>query len=234
MPLSTRDDSSHFISLSDIMTALMLVFMFISVAMIMQNQQDQKNVQHAKEITKNYEEGKKTLCRELNEDFKNDLANWNAEIKCDKLSIYFDDANVNFSTGSAELQPEFKAHLAEFFPRYVNLIMQNKDNIQEVRIEGYTDSTGKYGQTKRERYFYNMKLSQDRARNVLEYCLTLPNFNDREFDELKELITANGLSFSHIRTDSNKNENRDASRRVEFRILTNADAQMERILNHDK
>ena len=34
MSLTKREDNSHFISLSDMMTALMMIFLFISVAII--------------------------------------------------------------------------------------------------------------------------------------------------------------------------------------------------------
>lgn len=227
MFIKNRDDSSHFISLSDIMTALMMVFLFVSVAIIMQIQKHNEIVTN---IQANYKNQKEMLYADLQAEFKDDMSKWGAKINEETLSVYFVGDDVRFDTGQSDVKPEFKATLAEFFPRYVQLIKKHKDAIQEVRIEGYTDSTGKPGQTMEERYFYNMKLSQDRTRSVLEYCLTLPNFTKDDFNYMKDFITANGLSFSRYIRDSKGYEDKAASRRVEFRILTNAEATIESIV----
>ena len=47
---------------------------------------------------------------------------------------------------------------------------------------------------------------------------------------MKDFITANGLSFSRYIRDSKGQEDKAASRRVEFRILTNAEATIESIV----
>ena len=44
-------------------------------------------------------------------------------------------------------------------------------------------------------------------------------------------ITANGLSYSHLIRNSDSTENFELSRRVEFRIRTNAESKMEEILD---
>lgn len=227
MFVKKNDDSSHFISLSDIMTALMMVFLFISVAIIMQIQKQNEVVTN---ITDSYRTQKEMLYTDLVNEFEKDMVKWGAKINKNTLSIYFIGADVRFDTGSSEVKPEFKDTLTEFFPRYIELIKKHKDAIQEIRIEGYTDSRGKQGQTEEESYFYNMKLSQDRTRSVLEYCLTLPNFTREDFDYMKEFITANGLSFSRAIRDEYGREDLSASRRVEFRILTNAEANIENII----
>ena len=208
MFIKNRDDSSHFISLSDIMTALMMVFLFVSVAIIMQIQKHNEIVTN---IQANYKKQKEMLYADLQAEFKEDMSKWGAKINEDTLSVYFVGDDVRFDTGQSDVKPEFKATLAEFFPRYVQLIKKHKEAIQEVRIEGYTDSTGKAGQT-------------------MEYCLTLPNFTKDDFNYMKDFITANGLSFSRYIRDSKGQEDKAASRRVEFRILTNAEATIESIV----
>jgi hypothetical protein len=47
---------------------------------------------------------------------------------------------------------------------------------------------------------------------------------------LVRFLTANGLSSSKLRTNPEGSENREASRRVEFRVRTNADARIEDVL----
>ena len=68
-------------------------------------------------------------------------------------------------------------------------------------------------------YLYNMALSQARAKNVLAYCLTLGG----DFPYMKDFITANGLSYSKMLKTEDGQEDLEASRRVEFRVLVNAE-----------
>ena len=93
-----------------------------------------------------------------------------------------------------------------------------RDNIEEIRIEGHTNSNGGY--------YSNMELSQDRTRTVLQYCMSLVGQDDANW--LMGLITANGLSSSHP-IITNGVENKELSRRVEFRVRTNAEKQLEDI-----
>ena len=47
-------------------------------------------------------------------------------------------------------------------------------------------------------------------------------------------LTANGLSSSHLIYNPNQTENKERSRRVEFKIKTNAEQQIIRILEQSK
>ena len=144
-----------------------------------------------------------------------------------KLSIRFQEPSTLFDFSKARLKNEFKVILDDFFPRYLALISSEKyrENIEEIRIEGHTDSQGSYET--------NMELSQDRTRAVLNYCLAMIGDN-----QLKEWatyrITANGLSYSHLIYNADGTENPDLSRRVEFRIRTNAEQQLEKIAKERK
>jgi outer membrane protein OmpA-like peptidoglycan-associated protein len=74
-----------------------------------------------------------------------------------------------------------------------------------------------------------MELSQNRTRAVLQYCLSLEKAkNDMEW--AKENITANGLSSSKIIRQNNGQENPALSRRVEFRVRTDAEKRILSIL----
>jgi outer membrane protein OmpA-like peptidoglycan-associated protein len=77
-----------------------------------------------------------------------------------------------------------------------------------------------------------MELSQDRTRAVLQYCFSL--MKDEDIVWLKGLVTANGLSSSHLILTKNGEEDKDLSRRVEFRVRTNAEKQLEDIADKRK
>ena len=133
-------------------------------------------------------------------------------------------------TGSTSLKGEFKVVLRDFFPRYLNLLHQEKyrEHIDEIRIEGHTSSEWTLDAKGKDPYFLNMELSQGRTRSVLEFCLgEIDNSNLRTWDRSK--ITANGLSSSKPIVVSGV-EDKEASRRVEFRVRTDAEKRIGNIL----
>lgn len=217
--LNENDENPFASSSGDLMAGLMFIFVLLLSAMMLQVQ---KRADKDEEITKEYKRIKTQLYIDLEEEFKDDLKVWNAVIDSTKLSIRFQEPSTLFDFSESKLKVEFKDILDDFFPRYLALLSSDKykDNIEEIRIEGHTDSHGSYES--------NMKLSQDRTRAVLNYCLSMV-----KEDDLKEWttyrITANGLSYSHPIFDEDGNENLDLSRRVEFRIRTNAEQQLEKI-----
>ena len=73
-----------------------------------------------------------------------------------------------------------------------------------------------------------MELSQNRTRSVLEYCFGL--MTREQIIWAKSLITANGLSSSQPILVHGV-EDTSLSRRVEFRVRTNAEKQLEEIAN---
>ncbi|WP_421566019.1 OmpA family protein [Ochrobactrum sp. EDr1-4] len=117
----------------------------------------------------------------------------------------------------------------DFFPRYLQVLDKYKDAIDEVRIEGHTSTEWAPNTPRLEAYFKNMDLSQQRTRSVLEYALKQPEVKSYQEWAIRH-VTANGLSSSRALTQSNGNENSDASRRVEFRVLTNAKEQIVKVV----
>ncbi len=136
-------------------------------------------------------------------------------------------SSVLFDKGSSSLKDSAKLSLKLDFTKYIKTLMSNfsiKDNIDTVVIEGHTDSDGGY--------MYNLKLSQDRALEVMNYLLTLDiskNYN------LQKLLTASGRSYND-RVVLSGEEDKDASRRIEikFRLKNqNAFYEIEKILDED-
>lgn len=204
-------------SIGDLMAGLLFIFiLLLTVNMLKVQQHSDEEAQ----ITTEYNKIKTQLYIDLEAEFKDSLKVWNAVIDSSQLSVRFQEPSTLFDYNKAELKPKFIAILNDFFPRYIALINQPKykKNIEEIRIEGHTDSSGGY--------FSNMKLSQDRTRSVLQYCLNLLPANEQEW--AMERITANGLSSSHLIKIHGK-ENAKLSRRVEFRIRTNAEERLEEI-----
>lgn len=212
------DENPFAMSMGDLMSALLFVFILIlTSSMLKVSEQEAKD----KRITENYKEVKTNLHSNLRGEFIGDLGRWNAIMDSTDLLIRFQEPTTLFDFNSSSLKPKFEDILSDFFPRYIETLMkpQFRKHIVEIRIEGHTDSKGGY--------IYNMKLSQDRTRSVLSYCLN--QLSDDELEWASELITANGLSSSQLIYDMAGNEDESKSRRVEFRIRTDAERQLEKI-----
>jgi outer membrane protein OmpA-like peptidoglycan-associated protein len=214
------------------MTGLMVMFLLIAVTYMIRVEADADRV---KEVAVAYNEIKDALYDDLNSEFKGDLKNWNAQLIKNDLSIRFTEPGVLFAEGSSDLKPEFRAILSDFFPRYVRILTSPKyrASISEVRIEGHTSSDWTGVTTPEDAYFRNMELSQARTRSALVFALSLPEVNG-ERDWLRQNLTANGLSSSHPVFDASGAEDPARSRRVEFRVRTDAETRIEKILEVSK
>lgn len=204
-------------AVGDLMTGLLFIFILLLAGNMLKVQ---KQSDEDARITTEYNQIKTQLYIDLEDEFKVSLKVWNAIIDSTALSIRFQEPSTLFDYDRSDLKPKFIAILNDFFPRYIKLINQPqyRENIEEIRIEGHTDTSGEY--------FYNMKLSQDRTRTVLHHCLQLLPEGEQQW--AMQRITANGLSSSHIIL-TNGVEDKNLSRRVEFRIRTNAEKKLEEI-----
>ena len=222
-------------SISDLMSGLMIIFLFIAVSfmsrVVDENIQIKKQQETVENIVTTYEETKVSIYDDLYSEFKDDMKSWNMEIDKDG-TIRFKEPDIFFEKGKSDLKPEFEDMLDSFFPRYINLIYENhKDKVEAIRIEGHTSSEWEENATKKESYFKNMELSQDRTRNVLEYIMNIKSILKYE-DWLIDKITANGMSYSKRVMNDDNTEDKEASRRVEFKVITNSEETINEILDN--
>ena len=223
--------SSHqeaqWISLSDLMTGLMMLFMLIAVAFMLKVQADEAK---ARREAEQYRQIREELYADLYAALKDRLPAWNAVFTRD-LVLTFQGPEVLFDTRKTDLKSHFKEILQEFFPRYVGIIASPKyqSSIQEIRIEGHTSSDWNGATGTEEAYFQNMQLSQERTRSALRFIFKLPDVQ-KDIEWLRTNMTANGLSSSHLTYKPDGTEDADRSKRVEFRIFTDADAKIMKIL----
>lgn len=224
------NDEEHWISVSDLMAGLMVIFLFIAISYMKDIVVEKERIE---KIAVTWNETQEALYDDLNKEFEKDLPMWGALLDRDTLAIRFQEPSVLFDTGKTDLKNEFRVILDDFFPRYLAVLNKFRDDIAEVRIEGHTSSAWAGTDDETEAYFKNMRLSQGRTRSVLLYCLRLPEVQSDQ-DWAKGTITANGLSSSKpILNDAGKEE-ATLSRRVEFRVRTNAERRIVQILQVQK
>jgi len=227
LPGGMAVQEAHWIPLSDLMTGLMMFFLLLAITYMIKVEADAKKI---KEIAVLYDQLRTELYVDLRNEFQKDLPKWGAELDRD-LTVRFKEPEVLFDTGKDTLKPKFRFILDDFFPRYVRILTtpKYKDSIQEIRIEGHTSSIWRTGVSTEDAYFNNMALSQARTRSALQYVLNL-NPVQEERPWLRHYLTANGLSSSKLVTDPDGRENQARSQRVEFRVRTDADARIAKII----
>jgi len=221
-----HETSDHWVSVSDLMSGLMMVFLFISIALMRHALIERDKI---KEVAVAYQNNQVALYEALMIEFKSDLKRWNAAIDKDTLSFEFKSPDILFGLGSAEMRPQFKSVLSDFFPRYMDVLDQFKNSINEVRIEGHTSSQWNTGFNPEEAYFRNMELSQSRTRSVLLFVQGL-KASPEDQAWIRRNVAAVGLSSSRLVLDKNGNEDPERSRRVTFRVISNAETQIRRLI----
>jgi len=232
-----ESSDNNWISFSDIMTVLMIIFLFISISYMMQVKKEQAQ---RDEIFEEFKATKEELYNELNSVFKDDFQKWEVQLGKD-LSIKFTNPDVLFQSGKTNIRPYFSSILNEFLPKYFDIILQEKyrDKISEIRVEGHTDDVPAPNYDK-DPYIANTLLSQKRSAEVIKFFRQMDYFKQLPPEKtvlIEFLLTANGLSYGRtvdkngeLTIISKKPIDNEKSRRVEFRIITTSDNLIEKVL----
>ena len=124
------------------------------------------------------------------------------------------ESDVMFELGSYDLSERGERFIDRFLPVYLDVLFSEEyeNYVSEILIEGHTDSLGTY--------LDNLALSQQRALAVASYVLDddYRGISTAQKRRLREVVTANGRSFSDPVLDANGLEDMDASRRVVFKF----------------
>ena len=206
----SKGGGSEWMGISDMMSVLMMVFLLISIAFMIDAQKDALKF---KQEVGQYFDAHSMIYSKLDSAFKDDLVSWGAELDSSNLTIHFTGAN--FSTGNKQPKAVFKKSLQEFFPRYLNVLRKPgvEEWIEEVCLEGHTDP--------RQAFIDNMELSQDRALSVLKIIRS--PLDEAELKWTEDVMTTTGYSESRP-IEYNGKVLYSKSRRVDFRVVTALDS----------
>ena len=224
--IGKKQNDSNWISIADMMTALMIIFMFIAINYIMQIIE--------------YKFIEEDIYNALKAEFSKELVEGKIELGPDGTIRFKTDNSNLFESNQYYLTKEFKEYLTAFMPRYWEIINSKKylDYIKEIRIEGHSDTDPP--NTGEDSYLYNLKLSSRRANQVLEFIRERPSYvnaTPKEKARMDFLFTSIGFSYAralndqnqYVHLDTNKVVNNQLSRRVEFRIITSNEKLIEKI-----
>ena len=216
---SERHGEDYWKSYSDMMAALLLMFILIMSFALIQVQEQRNQVKKLLGIKP-----------EIITSLKEELSDFGVAIDSETGDILF-ESDILFDYNRIQLKAKGSQFLEGFMPKYLGVMLSEKylPHIAEIIIEGHTDDVGGY--------LSNLKLSQDRALSVAEYCIgDKSHFVQGEAaKQLRKIVTVNGKSFSDpIYTDESKTTiDRNRSRRVEIKFRLKDEetiAELERIL----
>ena len=213
-------------SVSDLMTGLMVIFLFVSVAYMARAN---KMIKEQEFMFKQYVDTKNKLYEELNTTFQSQISSGNFNVNND-LSLRFSRAETLFENSRWTVSDGFRQTLRDVMPQYLNILLHDslRPHIEEIRIEGHTD-TSPFGVNDSDPYQSNMWLSQQRAREVLKAIreIAAEHFCDRDIKQIDNWLTAVGYSYTraldhdgNLVMNSGKKIDMEKSKRVEIRIIT--------------
>ena len=129
------------------------------------------------------------------------------------------DSSVLFGGDSAVITADGKSLINKFLKAYTSIIYNEKYDgfISKTMVEGHTAPVA--GST----YENSLSLSQERADNVKDYCLSADTGIDNS--KLSSTLEATGLSNSKPVYNSDGEIDMAACRRVSFRFIVNIDNQ---------
>jgi len=228
-------DNSVWLSNSDLMAGLMIIFLFISIGFIREKAPE---VVGSQDYVLNYLSFTDSKENEIDEKLEQEFTDeekkeWQLEIIPEENLIRFNAPDVMFSQSNYKLNDRFKTIINSFFPRYVKVLSKFGSLISEIRIEGHTSSEWK-DVTKDKAYIKNMVLSQERTISVLNESLnSLAKFklSEKEIKWAFDKVSASGLSSRSIIKNFDGSENSVKSRRVEFRYVLNETEKLKFIKN---
>ncbi len=228
---SNDSDNTVWLSNSDLMAGLMIIFLFIAVGFIREKAPEVYGEQDfIVQYLNNLEENKKKINERLDKEFSDEeKLKWNMEIIYDENIVRFNTPEIMFDQSSGQIKDMFKEIINEFFPRYINILIDFKSLVKEVRIEGHTSS--EWGNLNKEDAFLkNLVLSQERTASVIKESMnSIKNIRKEKKEWAFNKVVASGMSSRSLILNNQGEEDQLLSRRVEFKYLIDSEMQVENI-----
>jgi outer membrane protein OmpA-like peptidoglycan-associated protein len=197
-------ESPFWISFSDLMSALMVLFLLVMAVTLVSVTKDVTSVEQRKiQREKDIQELMATIA-ETSREFP--------EVKVDESTYRINLGDVvRFDSARSDIQQAG----ARFLRGYVPVLLKAQGSslgqrwIRRIVVEGFTDQDGTY--------LYNLGLSLDRSRRVVCVLFAPPAsdetaLTDPEKRQIRDLFLVGGYSFNSMKAS------KEASRRVELKV----------------
>lgn len=221
-PNNSEGESPFWISFSDLMTALMTLFLVVMAVTLI-------SIQKSIPESISQEAARQEDIRIVMGLLKTESTPF-SKVKVDEANFRLDLGEiVYFDSDSSAIKPEVAAELRAYIP--ILLTVKNSDKgkwIKRFIVEGYTDQDGSY--------IHNLVLSTNRSRSVI--CALVspipssPTLTKEQLLDVQRYFSLGGFSSYSIRED--KKLSRRAEIRVEFWTLDELKKKQEKLLlNHE-
>lgn len=176
-------DVSYWRSYSDMMAAMLLMFILIMVLVLAVNSDQAEALRQQEAELQSFLGIKPQIISELKEEFPN------VEIDPNTGDIQF-KSDILFDYNKSDIKPEGATFLENFIPKYLDILFgKHEKDVAEIIIEGHTDKSGGYS--------YNLQLSQERALSVANFIIgDNSHLAGKYTDTLRGVITVTGKSYS--------------------------------------
>lgn len=218
--MSSAGDQALTSSLTDMMTSLMVIFILLLVVYL--NQAQSKREEESKILSDTKDDIRSELEDLLVHSFDGVMVKQDEKDPL-MLIVVVPGDRIAFGPDEYELNRGAQEFLASFGPRLARVICDPRFNpyINSVVVEGHTDSTAPRGEDAEE---YNLELSQKRSLYVmLEMFMTA----EQHRQCLLLLGSASGRGMTDLVRDYSGQEDRERSRRVEFKVRLKSKIQPE-------
>ena len=225
---TVSSEEGHWLSVTDLMAGLMVIFLLISVALMNRTDIEKRAIER---IAVKISVKQLVIHRALEEEFKDDFKRW--EISFDEqrpLSIDFNADRYKFTPGYSALPEQLTLVLDEFFPRYLNVLEPYRKEIKAIQIEGHTSSGWNNDDSELNAYYKNMNLSQRRSTRLFDYIIAKEAPLNKHLYWIRGKLSAIGYGPSNLIFSENNTEDKERSRRVSFQVIADSDIIMKDIL----
>ncbi len=198
----SEGESPFWISFSDLMTALMTLFLVVMAVTLI-------SIQKSIPESIAQEQARQEEIRIVMGLLKTESTPF-SKVKVDEANYRLDLGDiVYFESGSSVIKPEAASVLRAYIPTLLKVKNSEKGRvIKRFIVEGFTDKNGDYT--------LNLKLSTDRSRRVIcEMVSEIPNtpkLSSEQLVDIQRYFSLGGFSSYSIREDDK------SSRRVEIRV----------------
>lgn len=207
-------DNPYLLSYSDLMAALLLVFILLLTVTMLKLQ---KELDESKDQVQRITVIKYEIIDKLRTAFEEENVAIEVDATTGAIKIADKDV-VLFDSGQWILKPDAKKEIDRRMPIFFNVLLAPdfENDVTQIIIEGHTDHRAERisGMNRyKEAYIYNLKLSQNRAREVVKYILMESDYSSLVEEKgyinlknykgkLKRILIANGASFSALLDDT--------------------------------
>lgn len=219
-PAKIDEENPYWVSFSDLMSALLVIFLLAVIALIIELTQQQQKVKADIEDLKRAEQARQDILNEVRDELKKQ--NIIVEIADNDTVIRIPDSTLEFEPGDDDLpdDPEMQSAVESIGLVLHSAILKNErfKFLDTVFVEGHTDSDSIYYRGKE-----NWGLSADRAISIWkiwrEEIEVVPAFGDMENAFHQRLFSVSGYAATRrIQEEEITAEQKTKNRRIDIRF----------------